>query len=190
MNELLKFIEIVKAPLANATVAELLKYLDGQKEFTAATTIGDPKGDGPNKGGKIRKVNELNFTKYHQSMTHIHWHNLLCHTIMREAENYRAKQKEMSAMKLTHISALKYTKSGHYVFHIDHCVDIPRTLSVIYVLNNDYKGGDLVFDLGGEHVKLEKTPNTMILWPSNHLYPHKVEPVTEGVRYSVISWLL
>ena len=140
MNELLKFIKIVKAPLANATVAELLKYLDSQKEFRPATTIGDGDNNSSNKGGQIRKVSEHGFRKYHQSMTHVHWHNLLCHTIMGEAENYRVQQKEMSAMKMTHLSALKYEKSDHYVFHVDHCVDIPRTLSVIYLLNNDYKG--------------------------------------------------
>jgi predicted 2-oxoglutarate/Fe(II)-dependent dioxygenase YbiX len=190
MNELSKFIKIVKAPLDNTTVAELLKYLDAQKEFAAATTIGDPKGEGPNKGGKIRKVNELNFTKYNKSMTHVHWHNLLCATISGQAEAYRSNYAEMAAMRLTHLSALKYTKSGHYIFHVDHCVDAPRTLSVIYLLNNDYKGGDLVFNLADKHFKIEKTPNTMILWPSNHIYPHKVEPVTEGVRYSLVSWLL
>ncbi|MAL77037.1 MAG: hypothetical protein CMM62_18880 [Rhodospirillaceae bacterium] len=192
MNQLEKFIKIYKQPLANETVGELLKFLDKQKEFRSATTLGEERGDKEsNKEGQIRKVNELNFSKYHRSMTHVHWHNLLATAIHETAENYRNNFPGLMAPTvMTHLSALKYTKSGHYIFHVDHCREIPRTLSVIYLLNNDYKGGDLVFDLAGEHFKVEKTPNTMIIWPSNHVYPHKVEEVTEGVRYSLVSWLL
>ena len=35
----------------------------------------------------------------------------------------------------------------------------------------DFKGGDI------------------LIFPSNFMYPHKVEPVIEGTRYSYISWL-
>ena len=37
---------------------------------------------------------------------------------------------------------------------------------------------------------VEKKANRMIIWPSNFLYPHSVKPVTEGIRYSVVSWAL
>ena len=47
-------------------------------------------------------------------------------------------------------------------------------------------------DYRGEFRELiiEKKSNRMIVWPSNFLYPHAVKPVTEGIRYSIVSWAL
>ena len=28
----------------------------------------------------------------------------------------------------------------------------------------------------------------LLIFPSNFLYPHRVDPVTKGVRYSYVSW--
>ena len=33
-------------------------------------------------------------------------------------------------------------------------------------------------------------PGSILVWPSNFLYPHSVEKVTKGKRYTVVSWLL
>ena len=88
---------------------------------------------------------------------------------------------------------LKYENSGHYDFHTDHCYSIPRTLSVIILLNDDYKGGDLVFkdfNKNSELLRVQPSSARAIIWPSNFMYPHRVEPITEGKRYSVVSWLL
>lgn len=41
----------------------------------------------------------------------------------------------------------------------------------------------------GEY-KIEVKPNRMIVWPSNFMFPHRVAPVTKGVRFSVVSWAL
>ena len=58
-------------------------------------------------------------------------------------------------------------------------------LSILGVLNDNYKGGefvliDKVIDFKGGDI---------LIFPSNFMYPHKVEPVIEGTRYSYISWL-
>jgi predicted 2-oxoglutarate/Fe(II)-dependent dioxygenase YbiX len=58
-------------------------------------------------------------------------------------------------------------------------------LSVLGVLNDDYEGGE--FYLIDEKTDLSK--GDIIIFPSNFMYPHKVEPVTKGVRYSYISWI-
>jgi predicted 2-oxoglutarate/Fe(II)-dependent dioxygenase YbiX len=71
-------------------------------------------------------------------------------------------------------------------------LQIPRTMSCILLLNNDYEGGNLCFrnpDGSGEW-EVEVKPNRMIIWPSNFLYPHTVKPVTKGKRYSVVAWAL
>ena len=58
-------------------------------------------------------------------------------------------------------------------------------LSVLGVLNYDYEGGEFV--LIDEKIDLSK--GDIIIFPSNFMYPHKVEPVTKGIRYSYISWI-
>ena len=60
------------------------------------------------------------------------------------------------------------------------------TLSLLGSLNDNYEGGDLIlFD----DFKIELEKGDLIIFPSNFLYPHRVEPVISGVRYSYISWV-
>ena len=48
--------------------------------------------------------------------------------------------------KIIDISALRYDEGCFYKLHTDHHTNIPRTLSMIFLLNNDYEGGELVFE--------------------------------------------
>ena len=58
-------------------------------------------------------------------------------------------------------------------------------LTFLALLNDDFSGGELV--LWGDQV-IPMTAGTMVVFPSNFLFPHRVEPVTEGTRYSAVSW--
>ena len=59
-------------------------------------------------------------------------------------------------------------------------------LSVLGTLNDDYEGGECkLFD--DYEIKFGK--GDVIVFPSLFLYPHKVEPVKKGTRYSYISWV-
>lgn len=58
-------------------------------------------------------------------------------------------------------------------------------LTILGTLNEGYKGGDfLMFDK--EVVPMYT--GTLLIFPSNFLYPHAVTPVTKGTRYSYVSW--
>ena len=58
-------------------------------------------------------------------------------------------------------------------------------LSIIGVLNDDYRGGDFImFD----NYKIKLKAGDLILFPSNFMYPHLVREVKEGTRYSFVSW--
>ena len=57
-------------------------------------------------------------------------------------------------------------------------------LTCIGVLNDDYEGGDLMICQD----KIETKKGDLLIFPSSFMYPHEVMPVTEGVRYSWISW--
>lgn len=59
------------------------------------------------------------------------------------------------------------------------------TMTILGGLNNDYKGGELVF---WEDKVVELKAGEIMIFPSNFLYPHEVKLVTEGTRYSFVSW--
>lgn len=104
---------------------------------------------------------------------------------------YKTKFPKMETNKINQIDLLKYEVGGKYVVHTDHHTYTPRTLSVIINLNDEYEGGDLVFtdqkDQEIKRLKLEK--GTMVFFPSNFMYPHSIEPITKGTRYSIVAWL-
>ena len=113
--------------------------------------------------------------------------------ITRAYSFYKAKFPLLKTDYLKQIDLLKYETNGHYKVHTDHAWQTERTLSCIINLNDDYKGGDLVFysptsmkDI--KKYKLEK--GSIIFFPSCFLYPHKIEPITKGHRYSIVSWLI
>jgi len=58
-------------------------------------------------------------------------------------------------------------------------------LSVVGQLNEDFEGGEFV--MWGDKV-IEFESGDLIIFPSNFVYPHRVEPVTKGSRYSYVSW--
>lgn len=76
--------------------------------------------------------------------------------------------------------------------HCDHIVSlfdgekkgIP-TMTALGALNDDYEGGELIF---WQDKQIVIPPGHIAVFPSNFLYPHKVNPVTKGVRYSFVSW--
>ena len=88
----------------------------------------------------------------------------------------------------------KYVVGDYLSPHYDHIRDffqgqfrgIPVT-SVVGVLNDDFEGGDFVF--WEEHtVKMKK--GSVLVFPALYLFPHEVMPVTKGVRYSWIQWIV
>jgi hypothetical protein len=58
-------------------------------------------------------------------------------------------------------------------------------LSMIGILNDDFKGGELVFF---DDYRIETNVGDLIVFPSCFLYPHRISEVTEGTRYSFVSW--
>jgi len=90
------------------------------------------------------------------------------------------------------IKFLKYAESHQMAEHCDHISSlfdgnvkgIPM-LSVVGQLNEEFEGGEFV--MWRDEVIPFQTGD-LIIFPSNFMYPHRVDPVTEGVRYSYVSW--
>jgi len=81
------------------------------------------------------------------------------------------------------------TKMDEHVDHIHTLFDGKRKgipiLTLLGFLNDDYEGGN--FYLCGK--KMEVSAGQLLIFPSNFLYPHRVDPIIDGTRYSWVSWI-
>lgn len=86
---------------------------------------------------------------------------------------------------------LIYKPNGHYDPHIDtyHAhSDETRKLTVLAFLNDDYEGGKFFLNPEGTPYYPHQEKGTILVFPSYMV--HGVEPVTKGVRYSCVTWLV
>jgi hypothetical protein len=83
-------------------------------------------------------------------------------------------------------SILKYGIGQNFINHIDD-LDNTRKISMVYYINDEYTGGEIVFPRFGLNYKPQA--DEMIMFPSTYVYNHSVLPVVEGNRYAVVSWL-
>ena len=95
---------------------------------------------------------------------------------------------------------LHYGVGGQYIPHVDSETlykdeiglemwekTLDRDLSVVYFLNDDFEGGELVFpDLD---LLIRPRSGTLVCFPSDHNFIHGVNPVTTGHRYTVVTWM-
>jgi hypothetical protein len=194
--EIKSYVKIYDDVLPLKTLSNLIRYIN-TLNFEEAKIIGE--------GEKQQQVN-FNIRKtYNYSLTNtklfndvsfseVHWFCLLSKFFSNKLNQYPVDLniKDFHWTQLRDITLLKYKDDGFYTWHTDHHSTIPRTMSCILLLNNDYEGGNLCFrnpDGLGEW-EVEVKPNRMIIWPSNFLYPHTVKPVTKGIRYSIVAWAL
>lgn len=142
---------------------------------------------GKNKNIRNVKGYQLNFN----TPTNLFYWNYIKKEIERLYIFYKVKFPKMASSKINQIDLLKYTEGGKYEIHTDHYSDSPRHLSIILNLNDNYEGGDLIFtDQKEKEIKRCKLgKGSVVFFPSNFMYPHIIEPITKGTRYSIVAWL-
>tara|TARA_R110000772_G_scaffold63647_1_gene142424 strand:+ start:159 stop:704 length:546 start_codon:yes stop_codon:yes gene_type:complete len=123
--------------------------------------------------------------------TELFYWNYIKNEIEKLYTYYKIKFPQMQSIKINQIDLLKYSPGGKYEIHTDHYTDSPRHLSIIINLNDNYEGGDLVFtDQKGKEIKrLKLGKGSIVFFPSNFMYPHGIQPITKGTRYSIVAWL-
>ena len=126
------------------------------------------------------------------SPTNIYYWNIIQAEITRLYPLYKAKFPLMHSTRIKQIDLLKYKVGGLYHSHVDSSTDTFRTLSIIINLNDDYKGGDLIFTNQKSQPihRLKLGAGDIVFFPSNFLYPHAIEPITKGTRYSIVTWIM
>jgi predicted 2-oxoglutarate/Fe(II)-dependent dioxygenase YbiX len=87
---------------------------------------------------------------------------------------------------------LKYDEAGHYHAHVDTFITPGdsecRKLTVLMFLNDDFEGGRLFLQNSHKKIYPPQAAGTALVFPSFIL--HGVEPVTKGIRRSVVTWLV
>jgi hypothetical protein len=87
---------------------------------------------------------------------------------------------------------LRYDADGHYKTHVDTFTSPEqretRKITVLAFLNDNFKGGRLYLENGHERMYPPQDKGTVIAFPS--YINHGVEPVTKGIRRSIVTWLI
>lgn len=101
---------------------------------------------------------------------------------------YNQKFPHAKIEKDTGYELLRYATGQFYVEHTDSFIQQPRAVSCSLALNDDYEGGEFAFFNRELKYKLKK--GSVLMFPSNFMYPHEVMPVTNGTRWSIITWFI
>ena len=79
---------------------------------------------------------------------------------------------------------IKYSKGGQVDLRMHHDV---AQVSASIKLNDDYRGGELVFPRQGVS-NAELAVGEVIAWPSLVTHPHEAKKLTSGTKYSLTIW--
>tara|TARA_Y100000114_G_scaffold100616_1_gene93725 strand:- start:176 stop:736 length:561 start_codon:yes stop_codon:yes gene_type:complete len=181
-----EFIMEIKNIISQDFIDKILPIVDKKAKKNLKVGMGWKK-DGINKNIRNVKGYLLNLKK---STDDYYW-NYIKKEIERVYVYYKIKFPRMSSCVINQIDLLKYSVGGKYEVHTDHFSDVARHLSIIINLNDNYEGGDLIFtDQKQKEVKrLKLSKGSVVFFPSNFMYPHGIQPITKGTRYSIVAWL-
>lgn len=87
------------------------------------------------------------------------------------------------------IQYLEYKVGDYYDWHSDVSEGISslRKISMSYVLNDDFEGGELEIFHGGENYVLDAKIEQLVAFTS--FMNHRVRKVTKGVRKALVVWI-
>lgn len=118
-------------------------------------------------------------------------------SFMKYVENWRQIYLDETGIRVPcgryNVPVLNRYSPGEYMeSHCDHIHSIfdgkqkgIPVMTTLGIVNDNFKGGDFVF---WEDYKIDLEKGDVLVFPSLFLYPHRVDKITFGVRYSWISW--
>lgn len=105
--------------------------------------------------------------------------------ISRFVEDY-ANRNNLENLELESLSVVKYTVGQFFTEHSDGGPNLPRRLSMVLYLNDDYAGGEICFTRFRSTFK--PAAKTLFLFPPTEEYAHAAQPVVEGVKYVLVGF--
>lgn len=131
----------------------------------------------------IRNTDQLTITNDYQfNYFNTEVHNYILENVLEYCKEFKVPITEDEGYRI-----LRYGVGQHYKIHIDSNKFYPRVLSLVWILNNDFEGGDLIFP--ELDLKIDLTKNNFVIFPSSFMFKHKVTEVTKGTKYSLVTWL-
>jgi hypothetical protein len=96
--------------------------------------------------------------------------------------------------KISQLDILKYEANEYkagFNFHYDFGPTChQRHLSISISLNNEYEGGEFVFNTSSDQLVIPQNIGDAVIFPSNFMFPHQVNKITKGIRYALIAWVI
>jgi predicted 2-oxoglutarate/Fe(II)-dependent dioxygenase YbiX len=108
------------------------------------------------------------------------------------ARIYKAQNPYVAVARTTGFQIFRYLSGHHFHTHVDAVAGHPRyaarQLSAVLYLNDDYQGGHVIFPR--QSIRLRPEAGDLLIWPSNFCFPHSVEDVLSGRRYTITTWFV
>jgi 2OG-Fe(II) oxygenase superfamily len=82
---------------------------------------------------------------------------------------------------------IKYGPGQHFQEHADHGYSYSATVSLVGYPNEGYVGGGLKFPK--LNLEIQPKAGDLYIFPSTFLFSHIALPVTEGIKYSIVTML-
>ena len=91
--------------------------------------------------------------------------------------DFRVNKYEEGGFMSEHADSIHHSHGQKYGF--------PQA-SVLFFLNDGYEGGEFIV----ADTMYKPKRNSAIIFPSNFMFPHSVNKIIKGTRYSIITWLM
>ena len=180
-----EFILEVKKLIPEQNCKKIISYFDRNMQAARTTGLGDDK-----------RVRNCDMTSVLHTST---FGEKICSNYVKKKvfeclDFYKKKYSYVNAYKISSCDILKYEHNQYkagYTFHTDQGFKVAeRSLSISICLNNNFYGGEFVFDLLSSQVQYPQNVGDALILPSNFMYPHQVNQVTKGTRYALVSWVI
>lgn len=134
-------------------------------------------------GGQINP--DVRITDIHDLDKSTELHGELLETFVDGINEYVNVYKQLQIKTGEHLRIGRYSVGGHYDVHADSS-DGGRQISGILYLNDDFEGGETHFP--NQNITIKPEAGMLVLFPSNFVYAHGSNPITDGKKYICISW--
>jgi len=139
-------------------------------------------GDGNETSQEVRTSNGFSFTDFFPF-----WDAEIKKHFVAAVQDY-CQEYDIKVSQDEKLNMLRYENTNKYDYHVDTNWATYRTVSgLIYLNPKDYQGGETHFKYFDVGVKPEKP--SIVVFPSNYAYLHAAKPVTEGVKYVLVTWM-
>ena len=105
---------------------------------------------------------------------------------------YSDKFERFSCQRHSGFRVNRYSVGGFMSEHTDNIhhshgqeYGFPQVSALLF-LNDNYEGGELVVAGNVYETKM----GSGIIFPSNFMFPHEVKKITDGERWSIVTWLM